>query len=263
MNLININSHRGITNLLADYILTYMNKTKDYNTIIEVVNCGKFFVVNGLTNSNEILDLNVIKDSFLGEHKSILTRLGYNNINIIDIISYNIDLNENKDYWFTYYDSDRPIYQNDNIVKYVDLKEEISCVFQNNYIESDNTSSSPQIRPSLNISSEFPYGYSLSMGRLHMYYGEHISYQLFNGLMCSELIFKVSTEKKEDDFNIEIKSKSPYNEKDIISLVLDNFDFNLNKFKKEFVDYNIIEDIHHPETPKPWLVRNKKGLVIF
>jgi hypothetical protein len=266
MNLINCKSHRGVVNLLADYILKSINKLEDFNTIIEVVNCGKFFVVNGITNSKQILDLNEIKDKFVKEYQDILTPLKYESINIVDVITYGVDLKVNNSHWFTYYKSDRPIYQKDNIIKYKDFKEEISCVLTNSFLEAENLDiSHPLVQPSLNVSSEFPYGYSLSMGRLLMYYGEYISNQIFDVIMTDNITFKVSTEKNpEDDFNIQIKSNSPYKEKDIISMVLDTFDFNLGKFKVEYLSYDFMNDILNPVEPKPWMIHDKKkGLVIF
>jgi len=266
MNLINVNSHRGIVNLLADYILKSINKTSEFDVIIEVVNCGKFFVVNGMTNSKQILDLTEIKNNFTKDHQSILTILNYESINIIDVITYGAELKVNKTHWFNYYNTVRPIYQKDNIVKYQEFKEEINCVLANTFLEIDNLKTShPSVRPSLNIVSEFPYGYSLSMGRLFMYYGEYISNQIFDVIMTNKLIFKLTTDKNnEDDFDIQIKSNSPYKEKDITSMVLDNFDFNLNKFKLEYLTYDITDDLVYPDSKKPWLVKDKKkGLVIF
>jgi hypothetical protein len=266
MNLINLNSHRGIVNLLSDFILKTINKTQEFDTIIEVVNCGKFFVVNGLTNSKQILDLNEIRDNFTKEYQHILDRLNYDTINIIDVITYGSDLKINKTYWFNYYNSDRPIYQKDNIVKYIEFKEEISCVLSNSFLETEKLNIlNPLVQPSLNISSEFPYGYSLSMGRLLMYYGEHISNQIFDVIMTDKITFKVSIEKNsEDDFDIQINSNSPYNEKDIVSMVLDNFDFNLGKFKSDYLSYDIMDDLLYPDEVKPWLVTDKKkGLIIF
>jgi hypothetical protein len=266
MNLINVTSERGIVNLLADYILKSINKTKEYDTIIEVVNCGRFFVVNGLTSSKEILDLNEVKESFLKEFEFILRKLNYESINIIDVVTYGVELQVNKSHWFTYHNSDRPIYQKDNIVKYNEFKEEISCVLSNSFLETEKSNVlHPSVQPSLNIISEFPYGYSLSMGRLLMYYGEYISNQIFNVIMTDKITFKVSTEKNnEDDFDIRIISNSPYKESDIVSMVLDNFDFNLGKFKVDYLSYDTISDLLYPDDVKPWLVNDKKrGLVIF
>lgn len=266
MNLINCKSHRGVVNLLADYILKSVNKLDDFNTIIEVVNCGKFFVVNGMTNSKQILDLNEVKDKFVKEYQDILTPLKYESINIIDVITYGVDLKLNNTHWFTYHNSDRPIYQKENIVKYREFKEEISCVLSNSFLETENLDiSHPLVQPSLNISSEFPYGYSLSMGRLFMYYGEYISNQIFDVIMSDKITFKVSSEKNaEDDFDIRIISNSPYKESDIVSMVLDNFDFNLGKFKMDYLSYDIISDLLYPDEVKSWLINDKKkGLVIF
>ena len=57
MKYINENSNRGLVNLFSDYIVNLINKDKQYDVVIEVTDCGKFFVVNGMTNSDKILDM--------------------------------------------------------------------------------------------------------------------------------------------------------------------------------------------------------------
>ena len=62
MRLINKNSRRGVVNLLADFILSKIDKKE--NSIIQVSDCGPFMVINGMTTSNEVLDLEKIKKEF-------------------------------------------------------------------------------------------------------------------------------------------------------------------------------------------------------
>ena len=56
-----------------------------------------------------------------------------------------------------------------------------------------------------------------------------------------------------------------YSNKDIKSLVLDVFDFNLNKFSNEYLnDFNIDSDIKNQLDSKPWLVKDRiKDLILF
>ena len=56
----------------------------------------------------------------------------------------------------------------------------------------------------LNISSEFPHGYSLSMGRQELYYSEYICNQLFDVLLTDKLTFKYSSVKVDEDNQIDI-----------------------------------------------------------
>ena len=57
MKYINENSNRGLVNLFSDYIVKEINKTHQYDVVVEITDCGKFFVVNGMTNSDKVLDM--------------------------------------------------------------------------------------------------------------------------------------------------------------------------------------------------------------
>jgi hypothetical protein len=272
MKYINENSNRGLVNLFSDYIVNEINKTKQYDVVIEITDCGKFFVVNGMTNSDKILDMIKVKETFLESYKSLLTKFGYENINIIDLIMYNKDLSKKTEYTFDFYNSSRPIYHNDiisnvtenpqlkfNSILYTDKLE-----YELDYSETDTKQLDYYSYSPLNISSEFPHGYSLSMGRQELYYSEYICNQLFDVILTDKLTFKYSSIKIDDDNQINIISTSLFPKKDIISMVLDVFDFDMLKFKSTIKSYDIIEDISKPFDKKPWLVKDRiKDLVIF
>jgi hypothetical protein len=80
-----------------------------------------------------------------------------------------------------------------------------------------------------------------------------------------KMSFKISTRIDEDeDFMIEIKANSMYNDEVIKSMVLDVFDFNLESFKHTLSTYNFIEDINNPFGPKPWLFKDQiNNCIIF
>jgi hypothetical protein len=48
-------------------------------------------------------------------------------------------------------------------------------------------------------------------------------------------------------------------------LILDNFDFDLEKFNSLFEDYDLCDEIKKPTGKKPWLVKNivPQDLFIF
>ena len=69
MRYINPNSRRGIVNKLADYILNQIDKSQ--TTRLQVTDFKTFYVVNGNTNSDKVLDLSIIKESFYNENKFI------------------------------------------------------------------------------------------------------------------------------------------------------------------------------------------------
>ena len=92
MKYINQKSNRGIVNLFADFVLKEINKDKEYDTTIEVTDCGRFFVINGMTNSENILNITTVKEDFVKENKTLLTIFGYEHINVIDLILYKQEL---------------------------------------------------------------------------------------------------------------------------------------------------------------------------
>jgi hypothetical protein len=102
------------------------------------------------------------------------------------------------------------------------------------------------------------------MGRQELYYSEYICNQLFDVLLTDKLTFKYSSVKVDDDNQIDIVCNSIHPKKDIISMVLDVFDFDMLMFNNKIKDYDIIEDTTLPFDKKPWLTRDKiKDLILF
>ena len=275
MKYVNENSNKGIVNLFADFLVKEINKTNNYDVVIEVTDCGKFFVVNGLTNTDKILDMIQVKDDFYKEYQTLLDQFNYTNLNIIDLIMYEQELIKKFEYVFDFHNSSRPIYHigliNDlinnpqpkfNSVSYNNNRLEYELDFS----EDDTSNLSYYTYSPLNISSEFPHGYSLSMGRQELYYSEYICNQLFDVILTDKITFKYSSVKSDEDgdFQIDITSNSIHPKKDIISMVLDVFDFDMLVFNDKIKDYDIIEDLTKPFDNKPWLTKDKtKDLILF
>jgi hypothetical protein len=79
-----------------------------------------------------------------------------------------------------------------------------------------------------------------------------------NPIISQKLSFKISTRlNEEEDFMIDIKSDSIYNDEVIKSMVLDVFDFDLESFNQRLEDYDFLDDINHPFVKKPWLVKDR------
>ena len=272
MKYINENSNRGLVNLFSDYIVNQINKDKQYDVVIEVTDCGKFFVINGMTNTDKILDMVKVKESFLESHKSLLTNFGYENVNVIDLIMYGKELAKKNEYTFDFYNSSRPTYHYRLINSIIESPQpKFNSISYTNRLEyeldySENNTSHLEYYTyaPLNISSEFPHGYSLSMGRQELYYSEYICNQLFDVLLTDKLTFKYSSVKVDEDNQIDIVSNSIHPKKDIISMVLDVFDFDMLVFNDKIKNYDIIEDMTLPFDTKPWLTRDKiKDLILF
>jgi hypothetical protein len=271
MKYINLKSNRGLVNKMADFILTKL--TLDYDSVIEVTDCGKFFVINGMTNSKEVLEMSKIKEQFLEENKELLTEFGYENVNVIDLIMYDVELEQKTDYWFTYHKTHRPSFSKEQqeLSEHTDLNiwsitQTDTLNIELDYSETETSNLTNFTYSPLTTTSEFPYGHSLNMGRLHYYYSEYISNHIFTIIDAKKIDFKISTKLNNDeDFDIELISDSKLYSKDVIkSLVLDVFDFNLDNFKYILSNYDIKEDLELPFGPKPWLVKDRiEDLIVF
>lgn len=276
MKYINKFSKEGFVNLFADYIIKNINQ--NHKSRIQVVDFKSFLVVYGATSSDEVLDLNKLRDLFIEKNSGLLDYLNFKHINIIDLIDYREPLYPNE-FYFTYYKSDRPIFHQKTLNEvYRDSKMDYNKEFLNNINFTDKLELefySPFIPENLNIfnttnflstSSSFPYGYSLNLGRREFYYGEHICNQLFNILETDKIILKYSSLLDEnEDFNIEVICDSVYSNDKIKSLILDVFDFNLNKFTNDYLEnYDIENDLDNQLSENPWLVKNRTNdLILF
>jgi hypothetical protein len=220
MRLINKNSRRGIANLFADFILSKIKRTE--KSIIQVTDCGAFMIVNGLTTSNEYLDINEIKNEFKDSFGDVLKELEMLDLNTIDVIRYNEDI--------------KPIHKGWVIVN------------KNTFVEEPE----PDISE-ISISSEFPYGYSLDCGRINTYYSHYIMNHMYNLLGVDEVSFYFTNEEEDEDLKIKIVSDSKIDKKSIKSLILDVFDFDMESFRERLSDYNLIDDILNPNRDKPYL----------
>ena len=135
--------------------------------------------------------------------------------------------------------------------------------YELDYSEDDTSNLNYYTYSPLNISSEFPHGYSLSMGRQELYYSEYICNQLFNVLLTDKLTFKYSSVKVDEDNQIDIVSNSIHPKKDIISMVLDVFDFDMTDLNKKLKEVDFYDEILNPLSDYDFLKeRNKDFFVI-
>lgn len=264
MKLINKNSQRGFVNFLADYVLKKFNQIGEYNTIIEVTNVGKFIIINGLTNCETLINLSDVITEIKTDYPDYFNSLGGLPTNIIDTITYNVELKETTELWTTSYKTNRPQYHISQEENLTDNVQSISYLNEPIVeIEPNTPTNLKYYHSPLNITSEFPYGYSFKMGRNLLYYSEYISYNIFNTIGCNEMDVKISTNLNEDnDYDIEVISKnSRYSDNSIKSLILDCFDISeINEYTKE---YDILDDILNPLSSKPWLTKTKLNELII
>jgi len=268
MKYINPKTNRGIVNKLADHILNEIYKLGDYDSVVEISDCGKFIIINGFTSYEKPLDLSHIKESFLNQNKDVLEVLGYKDINLVDLIEYDVSPKKKEDFWFTFYNTSRPTYS-EFIIQHAGLDNSLSItndlIYEVNFSNDDIDKLPNFTYPPITITSEFPHGYSLNMGRIHYYYSEYIAHNIMTSISSKKLTFKISTRIDEDeDFMIDIKSDSMYNDKVIKSMVLDVFNFDLESFKHTLSTYNFTNDIDEPFGQKPWLFKDQiNNCIIF
>ena len=271
MKYINTFSKQGFVNLFADFILKNINPT--HKTRIQVVDFKSFLVVFGSTSSDETLDLNKIRDSFTEKNQKLINFMKLKHINIIDLIEYKEPLMQQEVY-FEYYNSIRPIYHpkliqevvtggnrnyNPELLNSIDYTTKIGLEFYSPFMsENSQNFSSTNF---LSTCSTFPHGYSLNVTRGEFYYGEYVSNHLFDLLQTDKIIFNYNKKQNpnpNEDLDVNFICESMYDKSDIRSLVLDTFDFNIEKFNSDFLkDYNFDLDLTNPFDDKPWLVKNK------
>ena len=234
MKYIDLNSKKGFVNLFADYILGYF----DHTTVIEVLDCGPFLVVRGETELTNVIDLIPIKKNFLEKYQNYNIK----NLNIIDIISYNVE-NEYKGQWFKYYNNERPIYSDSEIRKIENNKDKIKFEY-----------------PSITITSQFPHGYGLDKGRFDYYFGEYVTNHILNITNADSIEIKYIPSLGVENLVLKLNlENSLLGKKHVLSLLLDTFytKENISELRKLVESYDILEDLKNPLDEKPWLIKNK------
>ena len=94
MKYINTFSKEGFVNLFADYIIKNIDPI--HKSRFQVIDFKSFLVVYGSTSTDEVLDLNKIRDSFIESNKQLVDFLNLKHINIIDLIDYREPLSSNE-----------------------------------------------------------------------------------------------------------------------------------------------------------------------
>lgn len=271
MRYINPNSKSGIVNKFADYIVKEIDQ--NLNSIIEVIYLGNFFIIKGVTEHDKVLDLHELRNSFVDKYHYLLSLHGIDTINFIDVIQYNHKFNET-DIDFKFHNSDLIRYHQE-VIDYVlgdNLNPNVESIEFDGKIKTNLSDDSFidknclfEFSP-LSVKSEFPYGHSLKSNRLKLFYSEYIINQIIHLIDTNEITFRFSNDKNnEDDLNIRVFSWSMYSEVKIKSLILDVFDFNLNKFKNDFVNQIDLEyEIENQLVSPKWFVRDRfKDLILF
>jgi hypothetical protein len=261
MKLINPKSRRAFVNLFADFILQKLGKTS--KTIIQITLYDNFIVIYGKTDSEEVLDIDSVKKEFFEINKELCEKISVSeNLGILNLVQKNSDYFKNNCYvyYLNLYNTERPLYHkkalNFHFNEFHDTVEWKNELFlevpHNSLLPVDKFKFSP-----LQITSEFPYGYGLNIGRSLLYYAEYISHNIFSTISVENMKLLITNQKDlNGDQIIKVDSKSPFPVEKIQSLILDNFDFDLDKFSERFYDYDLCDEIKNVTSSKPWLIKN-------
>lgn len=248
MQLISLKNKKSFLNLFSDFILKKIGD--DFNTIIKVIDVENFIIVKGQTDYKEILDLSEIKIEFNKKYEST----GFQINNTIDLISYNSKLTTKKEINLTLFNSENCSYHSEQI-----------SMFKSNLESSfDFDTCSYKIEEDDILYSEFPHGYSFEQGRGLYYYLKHITYSIPSNLPYMGLNYKFSANSTSSEFNLKVTEL--YNLKELDSLssaILDIFDFNLSKMKKEFKNFNLENEVLNPLEEHEFLKKIAKDFIIL
>lgn len=221
-------SKEFLVNSLAEFILFKIPISE--KTIIQIVDCENFYVVKGKTTSKEVLDLNKIKDEFLEKNPDLKNEKKL--LNTIDLIDYGVELKPVKIYCGAFFSAEN------------------CSIEKNKILENEN----------LIISSNFPYGYSLDMGRILYFFAKNLVYNIPPNFIFEKIL--VSVEANDEEFNFSFKNEYNENEESLNSLFLDCVNTNIEKFRKDLLKSNWQEEVNFTEKDLDFLKTKIKGLIL-
>jgi hypothetical protein len=116
----------------------------------------------------------------------------------------------------------------------------------------------------ISTKSEFPYGYSLGSGRSIYYYYLYILNQISSTIGVKEMDINLIESIDREELDLKINCNSIYSNETIKNLILDVFDFDLEKFNQRFDEYEFYEDVLFQNNEKPYMVQDRlKDVIIF
>jgi hypothetical protein len=254
MKYINPLSRKGLVCRFSDYIISKLNE--DSKGMIEVIDFRNIFVVSGVVDAKEPLDIRNISNEFYEKYKDLYKeeRKAYSTIDLIEykpfktpnIISF--DFNR----------SDRPLYKQAIINMVKNMPADNQAIDSIDYIDGlllEINGIKPQwlndrktIYNQLSIKSEYPFGCSMNMGRMMMYKLEMVARKLFDSVPVDAIT--ISYQFNENKLSVQSPSKKwDQTVSDIANDLFANMDFP----EKEMNGYQIENDLDYPFILKPWL----------
>jgi hypothetical protein len=236
MNRINsIVSRRSKCNLFADFLIEKLGL--EINSIIHVTDNNNFFVINGITESSDLLGIYDLKDEFNKKYEDILASPI---THTFDLIQYGMELTPKTKHKSVYHITSDNVSYHHNLID--NFKISGDSFFNNgvtSYLDTESDFSP--------VCSEFPHGYSYDQGRILYYYGKLISYNLSFKVLGSKLELNLLKDSNEDGEFIEsVYLDDNFSDDKLKSYLLDTFDFNYNKIREEIKKVDLSLEITNP-----------------
>jgi len=207
-------------NLFSDFLLEQFSS--DDKTIIQIADCQNFLVIKGKTSSDETLDLLKLKSDFVEKYSDFLPENFATHT--IDLIDYSQKLKEPQFLNFDFFLSENPIFTKHQI-KRIKYGSEISN------------------KTSMIETSEFPHGFSLSMGRTLFYYSQHLINSIPPDFLFEHIKILIPSNFSEENFEVSVENET--NDK-LKSFFLDYFDFNYKNFEKKIKGHLFSSELNDP-----------------
>lgn len=236
MNRINsIVSRRSKCNLFADFLIEKLGL--EANSIIHVTDNNNFFVINGITESSDLLGIYDLKDEFNKKYENVFdSRITHT----FDLIQYGMDLSPKPKHKSVYHIT------SDNVSYHHSLIDSFKMSGDSYYHNGITTYKEVESDFSP-VCSEFPHGYSLDQGRVLYYYGKLISYNIAFKVLGTKLELNLLKESNEDgEFLESVYLDDNYGDDKLKSYLLDTFDFNYNKIREEIKKVDLSLEITNP-----------------
>lgn len=273
---------KNICNIFASLIVNEINKSfPDAKTEITVINLKSFFVVQGTTSSNVVLDLSDILSEFYKKHNKELV----NSARVFDLILYevetekkliNISQKNKKKTNTKKYEKFLNDSLKSNLMFNIKVDEENKIIYfdcldefltEINYLIINEFKDYKVIKDDFSkevfISDSF-YGLSNNKTKkLYQILLKNIEYCLFKTGISSEsnMSFVFNSSVDEDCISLKLNDgKYITNKEWLTSLILDVFPFKVQELEKRFdlTNYSSHDNLLDPKNPCPW--ENLKGV---